>query len=146
MTTDQRSSSLSGRPGAYGCALTGVAGAADLLVEAPRDWPEFELQCTPHDGERPELDVIGPDRAVLPLQSGGWVELDREPSRATFRLQPRPPDGDLVHPYLAPAAAVAARWAGREAFHAGAVVLDGGAYGLLGDKEHGKSTTLGWLA
>jgi hypothetical protein len=41
---------------------------------------------------------------------------------------------------------VAARWAGRESFHAGAVVADGGAWVVLGDKESGKSTTLAHLA
>src|SRR4051812_42540284 len=110
MTTDQRSSSLSVRPGAYGLALGGVDDAGDLLVPAPAAWPAFDLVRAAPDGDRPELDVIGPDRAVLPMQSGGWVELERSPGRATFRLDRQPPDGDLVHPYLAPAAAIAARW------------------------------------
>ena len=43
---------------------------------------------------------------------------------------------------LAPAAALAARWAGRESFHAGAILAGGGAWILLGDKEAGKSTTI----
>lgn len=51
-----------------------------------------------------------------------------------------------MHPYLAGAAAVAARWAGRESFHAGAVMIGGGAWVVLGNKENGKSTTLAWLA
>src|SRR5262249_6109268 len=80
-----------------------------------------------------------------PLQHG-WVDLARAERRATFCLRTSLADGDLVHPYLAPAAAVAARWAGRESFHAGAVVVDGGAWGVLGDKETGKSSTLAWLA
>ena len=64
----------------------------------------------------------------------------------TFPLEDRPPDRDLVYPYLAPAAAVAARWMGRDSFHAGAVVVGGGAWAILGDNENGKSTTLAWLA
>ncbi len=53
---------------------------------------------------------------------------------------------ELVHPYLAPVAAVAARWLGRECFHAGAFAVDGGLWALLADREGGKSTTLAWLA
>jgi hypothetical protein len=91
------------------------------------------------------MDAIGPQRATLTLH-GGWMTIEREPARVTFHLPAAPPPGDLVHPYLAPAAAVAARWAGRESFHAGAVVADGGAWVVLGDKESGKSTTLAHLA
>jgi len=132
--------------GAYGFRLDGVAGAQDLLVPSPPAWPPLDLVRADGAAGAPDIDRIGPDRAVLPLQSGGWVDLDRAAGRATFHLDPQPPDGDLVHPYLAPGAAVAARWAGREAFHAGAIAIGGAAYGLLGDKEAGKSTTLGWLA
>ena len=55
-------------------------------------------------------------------------------------------DQALVHPYLAPAAAVIARWLGREPFHAGAFALDGGAWGVLGEREAGKSSLLAWLS
>jgi hypothetical protein len=103
------------------------------------------VRHAPPGGEAPALDRIGPDRAELMLERG-WIELDRTAGMVTFRLATRPRDGDLVHPYLAPAAAVAARWAGRESFHAGAVVVGGRAWAVLGDKENGKSTTLAWLA
>jgi hypothetical protein len=125
--------------------LQGVPGARALLVDAPEEWPSLELVRKPDDGRRPQGDSVDADRSVLPLQRG-WVEIERDPARATFRLEERPPDGDLVHPYLAPVAAVAARWSGRESFHAGAVIAGGGAWGVLGDKENGKSTTLAWLA
>jgi hypothetical protein len=131
--------------GAYGFRLEGVDGARALLVDAPADWPNLTLERRSADFEGPREDTIGPDSARLPLQSG-WVDLDRVGASATFYLRSSPPDGDLVHPYLAPAAAVAARWAGRESFHAGAVLVDGGAWGVLGDKETGKSSTMAWLA
>jgi hypothetical protein len=138
----------SSRPtrGCYGFRLAGVEDAAELLVDAPAEWPELRIECGPARGDPPPLDSIGPDRAELPLQSGGWVELERESNRVAFSLPGDPPDRDLVHPYLAPAAAVAARWAGRESFHAGALIAGGGAWGLLGDKETGKSSTAGLLA
>jgi hypothetical protein len=131
--------------GCYGFALAGVDGAEALLVDAPADWPVLELRnAAPRPGG-PEEDRIGPRSAELTLH-GGWVTIEREPARATFRLPAPPPARDLVHPYLAPAAAVAARWAGRESFHAGAVLAGDGAWAVLGDKESGKSTTLAHLA
>jgi hypothetical protein len=43
-------------------------------------------------------------------------------------------------------AALAARWLGRESFHAGAFLVDGSAWAVLGDKEAGKRSTLAHLA
>jgi hypothetical protein len=145
MTTAPSDTARRSRVGCYGFALDGVPGARPLLVDAPEHWPGLALHRGDKDGRRPARDIVEADRSVLPLQRG-WVEILREPTRATFRLEERPPDGDLVHPYLAPVAAVAARWAGRESFHAGAVIAGGGAWAVLGDKENGKSTTLAWLA
>lgn len=124
----------------------GVPDAADLLGDAPTGWPDLRLEHAPAPPpEAPQEDRLGPDRALLTMH-GGWLAVDRHPSRATFHLPGAPPDRDLVHPYLAPAAAIAARWAGRESFHAGAVLAGGGAWVVLGDKESGKSTALAWLA
>jgi hypothetical protein len=133
------------RSGCYGFALAGVAGAEELLVDAPADWPTLELAHAVPGPDAPLQDRVGPQRAELTLH-GGWVTIERDPARVTFRLPAPPPARDLVHPYLAPAAAVAARWAGRESFHAGAVVAGGAAWAVLGDKESGKSTTLAHLA
>jgi hypothetical protein len=55
-------------------------------------------------------------------------------------------DEELVHPYLAPVASFFAGWLGRHALHAGGVCVDGTAFGLVGAKESGKTTTLAWLA
>jgi hypothetical protein len=141
LTTARRS-----RPaGCYGFRLEGIQPAPELLVDAPADWPSLTVRHLPPDGSGPAVDVVGPDRAQLPLHDG-WVTVDRVPPQVTFRLPSPPPPDDLVHPYLAPAAALAARWAGRESFHAGAVVADGGAWIVLGDKEAGKSTTIADLA
>jgi hypothetical protein len=142
MTTTQRS-----RPGAgcYGFRLVGVEAARELLVEAPDSWPALELRHEPLTPGGPELDSVGPERAELTLH-GGWATIERAPARVTFRLPAAPPARDLVHPYLAPVAAVAARWAGRESFHAGAMIAGGEAWAILGDKESGKSTTLAHLA
>jgi hypothetical protein len=53
---------------------------------------------------------------------------------------------ELVHPYLAPAAAVIGRWLGRESVHAGALTVDGRALGVVGVRGAGKSSTLAWWA
>jgi hypothetical protein len=137
---------LSASLGAYGFRLSGVDAAARLLTPAEPQWPKLDLVSVIDDSQPPPHDRVHEDRAELILRSGGWVELDRGASRATYHLHHRPRDGDLLHPYLAPVAALAARWLGRESFHAGAVVVDGGAWAVLGDKEAGKSSTLAHLA
>jgi hypothetical protein len=142
VTTPQRSRS---RGGCYGFRLAGVDAARDLLVDAPADWPLLALRREPRAPGGPRVDRVGAESAELPVH-GGWMTVERDPARVTFRLSARPPDRDLVHPYLAPAAALAARWAGRESFHAGAFVAADGAWAILGDKESGKSTTLAHLA
>ena len=64
-----------------------------------------------------------------------------------FRV-PHPVRADeLVHPYLAPAAAVIARWLGRESMHAGRVRRPAAARSASSaTREAGKSSTLAWLA
>ncbi len=141
---------MSSRPperGAYGFTLRGAdAGARGLLVDAPAAWPALELGCRIDAAPPPEREHVSDARARLLLAGGGWVELERAGLRAQLVLPERPAPGALVHPHLAPVAAVASRWLGRESFHAGAVVLGDGAWGLLGDKEAGKSSTLAALA
>jgi hypothetical protein len=132
------------RMGCYGFRVSGLPDAADLLLEAAPTWPELAVARAEPDGEPPVHDQVGDDRARLPLAGGGWMEVT--PGTVTFRAVRRRPDGDLVHPYLAPGAALAARWAGRDSFHAGALVAGGGAWCVLGGKEDGKSTLLAWLA
>ena len=131
--------------GCYGFRIAGVDGARSLLVEAPGAWPELTLRTEPSGTrEGPHEDLVGPDTASLPLHRGGWMEVERRGPRMTFHLPGEVRPEEIVHPYLAPGAAVLARWSGRESFHAGAVLADGGAWAILGDRESGKSSTLGW--
>jgi len=133
--------------GCYGFRIEGVDEARRLLVAAPAEWPRLTLaSARAVAGGAPETDVVGPRTAVLPLHRDGWMEIERSVPRITFHLPQEARHEELVHPYLAPGAAVLARWAGRESFHAGAVLGDGGAWAVLGDRESGKSSTLGWLA
>ncbi len=144
---------MSSRPperGAYGFRLRGgavdVDGAQELLVDAPSSWPELELRCRVDAGPLPEYESVSEHHAELRLTAGGSVAIERAPLRAEYALPRAVTPGALVHPHLAPVAAVAARWLGRESFHGGTVVIGGGAWALLGDKEAGKSTTLAGLA
>ena len=83
--------------------------------------------------------------AEFSLLGGGVWTLTREGFQGTLitprRLQP----DELQHPGLAGAAVVLSYWLGREAFHAGAFVAHGGAWGVMGPKEAGKTTLLAHL-
>lgn len=133
------------RLGAYGLALTGVEAASSLLVPAKPDWPSLELSWRVGGGMA-STQWVRPDGALLQLQTGGQVEVDWAGGKAVFSTPVRLDDAELVHPYLAPVAGLAARWLGREGFHAGGVVVGSGAWGVLGDKEAGKTSLLASLA
>ncbi len=134
--------------GAYGLVVGGIPGAGPWMQPQLEGAPSFSLRV--HVGDEVAGDVSGPTltdrRADFPLVGGGRFRLERGSTQAHFHLAARPPDEDLLHPYLAPAAALFWQWAGREAIHAGVFEVDGGAILMLGDKEAGKSTTLAWLA
>lgn len=131
--------------GAYGLRLAGAAGAEEALVAAPDHWPLVRLQITtgPDDGGSEHLD----DRlAHIRLRTGGYIDIDRDRGLAAFTV-PSPLSADeLVHPYLAPVAAVTSFWYGRESFHAGGLAVGDIAWAILGDRHSGKSSTLAALA
>ena len=86
------------------------------------------------------------DNAIdLSYESGWGVSLRRETGTMTFQVRRRVPDDELVHPLLAPAAMHFAAWLGHAAFHGGAFVQNGRAFGVLAERNHGKSTTLARL-
>jgi hypothetical protein len=75
----------------------------------------------------------------------GFIAIDRRERSAAIQTEPPIEPEEVVHPYLWPIGMVLARWMGHETFHAGAVVIDGGAWGVLGDSADGKSSLLAWL-
>lgn len=89
--------------------------------------------------------TVGPQAATVELGHGRLLTLERAQARATFSGPPIT-DDRLAHPYLGPVGMVMGRWAGREAFHAGAFVAAGRAWVLLGPRGAGKSTLLALLA
>lgn len=134
------------RRGAYGFALRGVEGAEDLLAPAPTQWSVLGLEWEREEAPRPLADTVGDRWAELRLRSGGSVFVDHRASRAVYRLPAEPRAGEMIHPHLAPAAAIMSHWLERDSFHAGAFVAGDGAWAVLGDKESGKSSLLAFLA
>ena len=112
----------------------------------PRCSPPLRIETARDAGRNFERSSLDGTAADLPLVGGGRLRMRRDDERALFSFPELPPDEDLLHPYLAPAAALAHLWAGREALHGGAFATSAGAVALLAEKEGGKSTTLAWLA
>jgi hypothetical protein len=132
------------RLGAYGLWLPDLAAAPELLLAAPDDWAAWHIERRVGTGSPSEF--VDDARARLRAEPDGWVEIDRLRRSATFRFPIPPGDREMVHPYLAATASVIARWHGRQSFHAGAFVVGGRAWAVLGQRGAGKSSLLARLA
>ena len=131
--------------GAYGLRIGGLDGARAWMQPQSPDAPHLRIHARAASPDlRPSR--IDADAADLRLLGGGRLRARRGERAVTYDLPAVPPDEDLLHPYLAPAAALVWRWAGREALHAGAFAGPTGAIVVLGDRMAGKSTTLEWLS
>ena len=130
--------------GAYGLRVRGV-GTSSLLMEARADWPELTISQAVGDGSIRQ-ERVSADRAELQLRAGGRLDIDRVESSALYTVPRVLRDEEIIHPYLAPAAAIVQRWHGRESLHAGAFLAGTGAWALLGERESGKSSTLAYLS
>jgi hypothetical protein len=131
---------MSERRGAYGLALPGMPGQR-WLGPAPAEWPEWTVV----EGDAPPAE--SEDVAVVRSDSGRRQYIDRRTATTIFSGGPPLPEPAFVHPGLSATASVHADWSGWLTFHAGCF-LDprGGAWGVLGEREHGKSSALAWLA
>lgn len=130
--------------GAYGFRIHGIA-ARRLLGPASPEAPRLEVACAVGRTTAPVWSLTL-EQAEMPLQGGGHLVVLRKPLRATY-VVPQPIDDEaLVHPYLVPAAAVAAHWNGWNPFHAGGVVLSDGVWAVVGGRSSGKSSLLASLA
>lgn len=139
--------STSTRPNAaYGFRWAGLSSEA-LGVGGGDDWPAVSVKRTFTNGDEPtEVARVGEQTASIQTPAAR-LRLDRSSSTLEIRSADGIPVADLVHPALWPAAAVFARWHGRETFHAGAVSFDGeGAWAILGERSAGKSSLLAILA
>src|SRR4051794_16117268 len=127
-TTTSRVDRISPPLGAYGLRLEGLDEAAALLLEADPGWPSLLVET--RQGQIDDApDEVGPDHASLRLRTGGRIQVERQEGRAVISTPRVLRPLEIVHPYLAPVAAVMAYWSGRESFHGGAVSVDGAAWG-----------------
>ena len=129
---------------AFGFRVCG-AGTRSLLAADELDWPELWVRQRIRSAQRGPGDADERGAAV-PLTGGDWLALDRATGTATYHVRERTDPDSLIHPRLAPAAGLMARWLGREVFHAGAFLSNGGAWALTGTNNAGKSTILAALA
>ncbi len=133
------------RLGAYGFRLHGVDSARRWLVPQDRDAPVLSLMT--QIGALPQrATTITDEHADVELLDGVRFETDLNSEQVTFTSPVPLDDSTMVHPLLAPVAALQWLWRGREALHAGAVMLGDAAVLLLGARGAGKSTTLSALS
>jgi hypothetical protein len=116
-----------------------------MLVPARDEWPQLRISVSVADSPLEE-ERLTDERADLRLRAGGRVEIVRATGTAQFVVPRALTDDELVHPGLAPAAAVMSHGLERPCFHAGAFIDDGAACAVAGDREAGKSSMLAWLA
>ncbi len=131
--------------GAYGLRLANVEDARPLLVAAEPGWPALRVEHRIGLGEGGD-EWMTERAARLNLQSGGEILIDRERGEATYVVPRQLGTEEIVHPLLAPVAAVTSYWYGRDSFHAGAFATGGTAWGLIGERGAGKSTLVAQLA
>jgi hypothetical protein len=135
--------------GAYGLRITGLEDADDHLPEVPASWPELHLeQASPvadREPEAPGTIRIERDRAELWLAEAGRILVRREPLTVSFATATPLSADAVLHPFLGLPAAIINRWLGRISLHGGAFAYRDHAWALLGNREAGKSATLGSL-
>jgi hypothetical protein len=131
---------------AYGLRLVGLDGGGLLPTAAGEAWPEVRIEQVGSDEGGGWHLGLGGRRACFSLP-GGRLRVERERARMTITTDAPLPEDLLVHPWLTAGAAVFARWHLRDAFHGGAVTVDGRrAWAVFAPKEGGKSTLLAGLA
>lgn len=135
------------RPGryVYGLRVLGLDDVGELAGAAAAAPGDITVDVRQSEREPPATVALDGQRAVLRLLNGHHLELDRRAGTARF-FGPHISSDQLAHPCLGPVATAFNRWAGREAFHGGAFVMGGRAWGVLGGRTAGKSTLLALLA
>ena len=131
--------------GAYGLAVDGLADTGRWLQPVDPDSPRLDVQVRPGPAD-PRPHRLDRHIADLPLLGGGRMVLRRGEGVVRYCMPVPLTDAELVHPFLAPAAAAFWTWEGALALHAAALLTPAGALLVFGAKGSGKSTTLAALA
>lgn len=132
---------------AYGLRLDGIGGndAESLQVSAPTHWPSMHVVARVGSVDVGPTWVGEFDARVVGTDSASRVW--REPLSVELTLTRMHGAAEVLQPFLGAAVAIASRWLGRQAFHAGAfLAASGDCLAVLGAKGAGKSTTLAMLA
>ena len=79
------------------------------------------------------------------MAAGDHIEVDRATLTVRVSTRAKLDDRLVLHPFLALPASIASYWLGRQALHGGAFSYRGRAFALMGMREAGKSSSLGWL-
>jgi hypothetical protein len=135
------------RAGAYGFRLVTGAwhGPFPALLPADPAAPEVALEWR-HAAVLVERERIGADRVTLARRRAALLDVSREPARITLEFPEAVSADAIVHPLITAPIAILARWRGSLTLHAGAFFANGLAWGVIGAREAGKSTTLARLA
>jgi hypothetical protein len=141
--------------GAYGLRVgsslaneTDSAPFAKHLVKAGKHWPHWTIEWEAlRAGQIPESELWSWSETYfrLPIRPAGFATIDREATRTILHLPKAPLPEALIHPHLASTAIATNHWSGGASFHAGSFLLDGRAWGVVGDRGMGKSSLLMWL-
>ena len=132
------------RFGAYGLVPSGPVETRWWNC-APLHWVawDFTWRELSEGQQQPRVDV---DTMVIPHQPDGFAVIDRDMARTTLHLRAPLTEAGLVHPYVGSTVVARAFWERWHYFHAGSVVLDGAVWAFLGERGHGKSSAIAWLA
>lgn len=137
----------SGPRGAYGFRLDYADPGEHLndLIElddtAPGVAVGWRLASTARD-----IEEVSEDLVVYGARGGATFHVQRDPPSVVIDLPSSPPPAALVHPLLTVGISVHARWRGDITLHAGAFETRTGAWGVMGEREAGKSAILASLA
>jgi hypothetical protein len=129
--------------GIYGVGLAGL-GDTDLMCSLPDGALELRILRRRAVGPPPELE-LRENKVTLPYLDGGWCEIDAAAGVAELFLVEELTLDDLVHPWLAPPVGIFNVMNGRLVLHGGVVEVGGLVFGLVGEREAGKSSLLAHL-
>lgn len=135
-------------------SLPGFAEVAHQLNEAPLHWPEVRVEQAVPDAPRIVEEVAAgevlnwrlfEEDDETAVRTDVWLR--RDELKAVFYPRGRSFDAnEMVHPCSTFVAATTAGWLNRVSFHAGAFVLDGGAWVVVGGRGLGKTSLLAQLS
>src|SRR4051794_9202229 len=151
MLVEPRNKGQPGMRGAYGYEITGLSADSPYLLPTQPGWPRLRIERDGIDPDRPSAAKPPGTVGVHESSAEAWitgtdrVEVERSTLTVRFRTDEPLDDEIVVHPYLSLPVAILSFWLGRQTLHGGAFRHAGRGWALLGAREAGKSSTLGWL-